>query len=151
VSPSALAQADLPAAIPTCPAAEALEGPPTAGPSVVCRAMVRDEEQTDQIVHGESASPLVTARRDPSTLYGFCCGKAIPRSTADDVEARASYTFCPVWELEKKRIEERKEMMKDPKRRGRSEAAEAVLSGAVRDIEKGDALQEWLDEPEDDD
>lgn len=146
---SAIATADLPTVRAVCPAAEQLAGPPVGGPSVICRAMVGDEIQTDQILHGQSVSPLVLARRDPSTLYGFCCGTAIPRSTDDDVEVRGSYTFCPVWEAEKKRIWERKEMMAEPKRRGGSEAGEALLSGALRDVDKGDALQEWLDEDDD--
>lgn len=112
--------------------------------------MVREEEQTDQILHGVSASPLVSAREDPSTLYGFCCGTAIPRSTSEDEEIRGNYTFCPVWELEQKRIAERKDLMAEPKRRGGSEAARALLSGALKDVDKGDALQEWLDEDEED-
>lgn len=111
--------------------------------------MVRDEIRTDQILHGESGSPVVSAQKDPSTLYGFCCGTAIPRATSDDERVRGSYTFCPVWELEQARIAENKEMMKEPKRRGGSEAGEALLSGAIRDIDRGDALQEWLDEDED--
>lgn len=112
--------------------------------------MVRDEDLIDRIVHGEATSPLVSARKDPSTLYGFCCGTAIPRATEEDDKTRGHHSFCPVWELEKKRIEERRELLKDPKRRGGSEAAKALLSGALRDVEKGDALAEWMSEPDED-
>lgn len=111
--------------------------------------MVREEILTDQILHGRSASPLVTSKRDPSTFFGFCCGRGLPR-VVDDVpedQYHGHYTFCPVWELEMRRIWKRKEMMATPKRKGGlTPAAEAVLSGAVRDIEKGDAIEEWLAE-----
>jgi hypothetical protein len=110
--------------------------------------MVREEIQTDQILHGRSATPVVTSQRDPSTFFGFCCGAGLPRVSEDlDTERlHGHHTFCPVWELEKKRIEERKEKLAEPRRRGMSEAAKAVLKGTVRDIDKGDAIQEWLAE-----
>lgn len=110
--------------------------------------MVREELLTDQILHGRSASPLVTAGRDPSTFYGFCCGTGLPRvgEEIDPERLHGHYTFCPVWELEKQREWERREMMSPPKRKGMSPAAEAVLTGAVRDVEKGDAIEEWLAE-----
>lgn len=147
--PPTIARGELPVAQAQCPAAEQLEGPEVGGPAIICKAMVRDEMQTDQILFGESGSPLVLARKDPSTYFGFCCGQAGVRATDDDVGPRGNYTFCPVWELEKKRIWERREMMAEPGRRGRSDAAEAIFGGAVRDIEKGDALQEWLAEEDD--
>lgn len=110
--------------------------------------MVRDELLTDQILHGESASPLVTSLRDPSTFYGFCCGTGLPRAVTEvnPDQYHGHYTFCPVWELEKQRIWDLRDMLLAPKRKGMSEAAKAVLTGAVRDIEKGDAIEEWLAE-----
>jgi hypothetical protein len=133
-----------------CPAAELFAGPPTSGPSVLCRALVRDEARTDQILHGRNASPLATLQRDPTTVLGFCCGEGLPRATDDVSRPHGHYTFCPIWELEKKRIAEAKEMMREPAQKGMSAAAEAVLTGAVRDIEKGDALEEWMaEEPRD--
>lgn len=115
---------------------------------MICRAMVRDSLKTDQILHGRSASPLVTSQRDPSTFFGFCCGTGLPRMGDSLERPHGHYTFCPVWELEKKRIWHRLKLLRTPRRPGMSDAAKAVLSGAVRDIEKGDAIEDWLAEPQ---
>jgi len=104
--------------------------------------MVRDRLQTDQILHGLSASPLVTSRKDPSTFFGFCCGTGLPRLGEDISRPHGHYTFCPVWEAEKKRIWTNRELMRAPRRPGLSPAAEAALSG----IEQGDAIEEWMAE-----
>lgn len=108
--------------------------------------MVREEVRTDQILHGRSASPLVTSKDDPSTFYGFCVGRGLPRVDDSLERPHGHYTFCPVWELEKRRIWRRRDLMKAPKRKGLSPAAEAALSGALRAEEKGDAIEEWLAE-----
>ncbi|MGH2939460.1 MAG: hypothetical protein ACRDPE_15235 [Solirubrobacterales bacterium] len=114
---------------------------------MVCRAAVQDSLQTDQILHGRSASPLVRSRTDPSTFFGFCCGEGVPR-VADELGERvhAHHSFCPVWELEKKRIADRKAMMVEPRRPGISETADAILKGKIKDVDKGDAIEEWLAE-----
>lgn len=104
--------------------------------------MVRDSLRTDQILHGVSATPLVTSQRDPSTFFGFCVGLGLPRATDDASRPHGHYTFCPVWEAEKKRIWANRELMRAPRRPGLSPAAEAALSG----IEQGDALEEWMGE-----
>jgi hypothetical protein len=104
--------------------------------------MVRDRLQTDQILHGVSASPLVTSLKDPSTFFGFCVGTGLPRMGDDLSRPHGHYTFCPVWEAEKKRIWENRELMRAPRRPGLSPAAEAALSG----IEQGDAIEEWMAE-----
>lgn len=108
--------------------------------------MVRDELKTDQILHGVSASPLVTSAKDPSTFFGFCVGRGLPRLGDSLDRPHGHYTFCPVWELEKQRIWERRDLMRAPRRPGMSEAAKRALSTAVRAEEKGDAIEEWLAE-----
>jgi hypothetical protein len=105
--------------------------------------MLDEAGKTDEITHGRSATPLVTSQRDPSTFYGFCVGTGLPRVGDSLGRPHGHYTFCPVWELEKKRIWENKELMRVPRRPGLSPAAEAALSG----IEQGDALEEWMNEP----
>jgi hypothetical protein len=104
--------------------------------------MVREAMKTDEILHGVSASPLVTSRKDPSTFFGFCCGTGLARMGEDISRPHGHHTFCPVWEAEKKREWARKELMRAPRRPGLSPAAEAALSG----IESGDALEEWMAE-----
>lgn len=110
--------------------------------------MVRDEIRTDQILHGVSASPVMTARKDPSTVYGFCCGTALtPASEAEAKgESKGCYAYCPIWQLEKERVWERREVMKEPARRGGSSAAQAMVDDHLSDVDRGDALQEWLEE-----
>lgn len=92
---------------PRCPAAEILAGPPHKGPSSICRVLTRQAEVADSITEGD-LSPLFSAREDPSTLSGFCCGRGMPK-TYEGQPARAHYTYCPIWE-EAERVErERKE------------------------------------------
>lgn len=92
---------------PRCPAAEILAGPPHKGPSAICRVLTRHAEVADSVTEGLQ-SPLITARDEASTLFGFCCGRGMPK-TYEGQSARAHHTFCPIWE-EAERVErERKE------------------------------------------
>lgn len=59
--------------------------------------MLAEEQATDGITEGTAQGILVTAKEDPSTFYGFCHGKGIPMVSPDE-EARAHYTFCPLWQ-----------------------------------------------------
>lgn len=83
---------------PKCPAAELLAGPPTRGPSVICRVMRLQSERVDSILHGAVGGALITDRDHGSILRGFCCGKGLPK-VHEGQAPRGHFTYCPVWEM----------------------------------------------------
>jgi hypothetical protein len=93
---------------PRCPAAELLAGPPTKGPSVICRVMKLHSERTDSIIEGMVGGVLITDRDHSTVLRGFCCGKGLPR-LREDSPPRGHYTFCPVWQAAEQVERERTE------------------------------------------
>lgn len=98
-----------------CPAARPLAGPPIGGPSVVCAILLREGGGQDTVTEG-GEYPHITVRHDPSTYLGFCTGDELPILDDEDLERRTdrgdrpprSYTVCPIWQEEKKRIAEAK-------------------------------------------
>lgn len=119
---------------PRCPAAELIHEVHGGGPGVVCRVVQLEKAKADSILDGEM-SPLLKARGDGSSIAGFCCGRAFPKSH-EGQEPRAHYTFCPMWEAveeaeaaraaEAERIFERTEK---PKILGVDKEVEAELLG----------------------
>lgn len=77
----------------TCPAATAFS-PPVGPFGIVCGVMARDRAEegvvSDRTDRGEI---VMTTRTDPSPIRAFCTGR---------------YVECPVWQAEKRRIEERR-------------------------------------------
>jgi len=93
---------------PRCPAAELLAGPPTRGPSAICRVMQQEDARVDHVQEREITGALITDRDKPTVLRGFCCGKGFPKQREGE-PARGHYTFCPIWEAaeaaERQRLE----------------------------------------------
>lgn len=95
-----------------CPAASPIAGVTPERSGVICRVMLRDREKERgldmhpgqlAIARDGSDGVLMTAKSDPSTIERMCCGDAVP--VLDDLAyMRDSYTVCPVWQAEKKRI-----------------------------------------------
>lgn len=100
---------------PTCPAALAIAGASASQQGVVCRVMQRDYEQdagvrmsagvSGFIQHEATGGAYLNLKSDPSSVTAFCHGDAVPVVTDEDGQGRASYTYCSVWQAEKRRIE----------------------------------------------
>lgn len=92
---------------PQCPAARYVAGAVPHREGVVCGVLRNEGRKADGITEGPGHEYL-TVGGDPSTVYGFCCGRAVPAWTEaqakDDENARGHYTFCPIWQAEKERI-----------------------------------------------
>lgn len=86
-----------------CPAAEALDGPPVGGPSIVCRVMQREGAAQDGITEGAGFEHLLVTA-DPSIVLGFCCGQSSPPISLEREGDRAHYACCPIWQREQERI-----------------------------------------------
>jgi hypothetical protein len=99
-----------------------------------------EDEKADAIVEGRQQGRHITARKDPSTLHGFCCGTGIGRVTTEDKGVRAHYTFCPVWEAFAQMRDRHRgdgrvfEFPERPKLLGRDPEVEADLLGV--DVEQ---------------
>lgn len=91
-----------------CPAAESVGGTIRSGPAVVCRIMRDEGVRADSITEGKTPGQLIGSRTDPSIYYGFCCGKALGRTSEQDVGPRAHHSFCPIWEAARERDAARK-------------------------------------------
>lgn len=102
---------------PQCPAAEGVAGACLANQGVVCRVMERAHREDDGlgmnaaqsgfIQHEATGGLFLTINSDPSTVTKFCHGSALPvLHDGKHPGGRASYTYCPVWQEEKLRIEE---------------------------------------------
>lgn len=78
-----------------CPHARVVDSDP-AGPKVVCGPMERDQVRADRILEGSPTGIVVSAREDPSTFFGFCCGEGPPRLSPDG-PLSAHYSCCPVY------------------------------------------------------
>lgn len=79
---------------PVCPAATPISS--DEGPAVVCGVKRDDAERGDTILEGSGTGVVVTARRDPSTYFGFCYGDGTPGHPDDDPPP-CHYTGCPIW------------------------------------------------------
>lgn len=112
--------------VPTCPAAAPVAGVSAISQGVVCRVMQRDHEDEPGInmsaaatgfIHNEAeGGVLLTLKSDPSTVERFCHGTALPVLTDEDHPGgRASYTYCPTWQAERKRgWDGRKHLLEQP-------------------------------------
>lgn len=110
----------------TCPAAVPIAGVTPERGGVIC-GVIRRDRQLDagldmdpaqlQIARGEgeqASDVLLTLKEDPSTVERLCCGRELPVIDRHEVPGnRASYTYCPVWQSEKLRIREGREMLSD--------------------------------------
>lgn len=105
---------DLPVipAEPTCPAASKVTGVSYASRGVVCRVMLQDQQDDPGIrmsagqlgkLRETEGGAFISAEHDPSTLVMLCHGDAVPVTTDEDGDGRASYTYCPVWQTARKR------------------------------------------------
>lgn len=81
--------------------------------------MHNEWQRIDSILGGGSRGIVLTVEDDPSTFFGFCQGddapvRELPIGDAEqemvrEMEggpARAHYTNCPLWQREKRRIED---------------------------------------------
>lgn len=106
---------------PTCPAALPIAGAMSVNAGVVCGVVANDRAKSDGI--GVTAGQLAVQRRggfgdtflsmkrDASSVERLCCGDALPVLDERGHYARDSYTFCPVWQAEKARIEDGRPQM----------------------------------------
>lgn len=102
-------------AVASCPAALKIAGACGSQQGVVCRVMQRDHVEdagvgmtageSGFIQHEATGGVYLNLKSDPATVTAFCHGTAVPVVTDDDGQGRASYTYCEVWQAEKKRIE----------------------------------------------
>lgn len=78
-----------------CPLARLVDTDP-GNPKLVCGPMEADQERVDRILEGSHVGVVVSARADPSTFFGLCCGTGDP--TVDPVASPSMhYTSCPVF------------------------------------------------------
>lgn len=119
---------------PRCPAAVIVEGALPERAGIVCAVVANDRKREDGV--GITAGQLAIAREggdgdvflsiatDPSTVKNLCCGDAIPvLHEHEHPGGRDSYTYCPVWQAEKWRIEQGNDQL------GRPIEPEAVSHG----------------------
>lgn len=105
-----------------CPAAVPIAGAVAANAGVICRVMQMDRDREHRagltpaqlaLARDGSDGVLLTAKSDPSTIERMCCADGdVP--VLDHFEkhgGRESYTYCPVWQAEKERIAEGREML----------------------------------------
>lgn len=113
----------------TCPAAVPIAGVTPERGGVVCGVIRRDRQLDDgldmdpaqlQIARGEgehASDVFLTMKEDPSTVEYLCCGRELPVTDRREVPGnRASYTYCPVWQAEKIRLEEDRELLSEEAR-----------------------------------
>ena len=89
---------------PQCPAATVVDGADDLRCGVVCGVMARYAEQLDTVLHGVSSGRFKRAAKDPSTVFGFCCGRGLPVVDEIPEGGHGHYTVCPLWRLEKEMI-----------------------------------------------
>lgn len=106
----------------TCPAAARIEGACPSKSGVVCRVMQIDRMKDSGLGmdpaqlaiarRGGEGDVFLTIRSDPSTVERLCCGDSVPVADSKGHYARDSYTFCPVWQAEKQRIEQERDQLR---------------------------------------
>lgn len=81
-----------------CPAASEVS-PPAHGPSVICGVLElsNDGAHVAGFASRGQVSALMSGRKDPRTVAGFCAGQGVPGSPR-------SYCSCEIWRAEKARI-----------------------------------------------
>jgi hypothetical protein len=94
-----------------CPAAVPIAGTVPHRAGVICDVLRQEQAREDGIgispgmlaaSRDAEGGTLLTAESDPTTI---CCGDAVPVLNELSVGGgRSSYTYCPVWQAEKKRI-----------------------------------------------
>lgn len=108
-----------------CPAAQLVAGATKDRGGVICAVMAMDRgreagldmnpAQLEIARRGGEGDVFLTLAGDPSTVENFCCGDAVPvLSDRDLARGRDSYTYCPVWQAEKDRIEAGRSMLSEP-------------------------------------
>lgn len=111
-----------------CPAAIPVAGVVTAKAGVIC-AVMRDDRAREQgfemnpaqleVARGDGAGGsgggvFLTVKSDPSTIERMCCADGVPVvNEFDKPGGRDTYTYCPVWQTEKDRIQTGREMLSD--------------------------------------
>lgn len=110
----------------TCPAAVPVAGAVPHRAGVICAVIKQDRERergegmnaTEFAIarEGGDGDVFLTIETDPQAVENLCCGDAIPVLGPNEVPGnRASYTYCPVWQAERERIEDgRKALAKPP-------------------------------------
>lgn len=64
---------------------------------------------------GGDGDVFLTIETDPQAVERLCCGDALPVLGPSEVPGnRASYTYCPVWQAERERIEAGREALSKP-------------------------------------
>jgi hypothetical protein len=115
-------------------------------PTVVCGAMERDQARADRILEGSPVGVLVSARNDPTTFFGFCCGEdEAPNDPAAALEdrIRAHFSCCPVFLADREITSMEDRLFKTSRRP--EEDAEA-LEGVFEQDEAGVTTEDlgWL-------
>lgn len=83
----------------------------------MCRVIARDRQaetgldidpaQLAIAREGGEGDTFLTVATDPSTVRNLCFGDAVPVLGEREVPGnRASYTYCPVWQAERARIDD---------------------------------------------
>lgn len=109
----------------TCPAAVPIAGVVPHRAGVICEVIRQDRarEQGEGMDatqfaiarEGGDGDVFLTIETDPQAVRNLCCGDAIPVLGPNEVPGnRASYTYCPVWQAERERIEEGRDALSKP-------------------------------------
>lgn len=105
-----------------CPAALAIAGADQGSCGIVCRVM-KNERATETgeglnaaqtaLARDGSDGVFLTLTGDPSTVERFCCADDDPPvlDSSEKAGGRDTYTYCPVWQAEKLRIEQAREQL----------------------------------------
>lgn len=81
-----------------CPHARYVSTEPS-DPRIICGVMERDQARADPVMEGSPVGVVVSARKDPSTFFGFCTAEGAP--TTDPDRLAAHYTACPIFAAER--------------------------------------------------
>lgn len=91
---------------------------------VVCGVIANDRAREDGtgvtagefefVRQGGDGDVFLSIELDPQAVLNLCCGSELPVLNDREVPGnRASYTYCPVWQAEKDRIEAGREMLSE--------------------------------------
>lgn len=113
----------LPSREPVCPAATMIRGATTFDGGCVCGILLADQQAESgvgmdpaqlEVAREGTGGVYLTVKSDPGTVMRFCWGDAVPVISASDELARASYTYCPVWQTRRERDLEKRRTLFDP-------------------------------------
>lgn len=109
----------------SCPAAIKITGVVPDRSGVICRVIQQDRErergldmnpvQFEIAREGGDGDVFLSITKDPQGVKNLCCGEGMPVLGPKEVPGnRASYTYCPVFQAEKERIEDDRSSLAKP-------------------------------------